>query len=91
MHTRHKICLEIAVGLLTMGLIGLTEPAQSLLRGTMPPNETPFQADDRYMGAGLLPFITCFFPSLLLYLYVVFSLLWIKLRGRLSSSKALER
>lgn len=81
MRTRHKICLGIALGLLILGLIGVTEPAQVLLRGTAPPNETPFQADDRYMGAGLAPIAYCILPSLILFLYVGLSLLWKKFLG----------
>jgi hypothetical protein len=85
MRTRDKICLGIALGLLILGLIGVTEPAQVLLRGTAPPNETPFQADDRYMGAGFAPIVCCMIPSLLLFLYVGVSLLWKRFRGKLAN------
>src|ERR1035441_2464431 len=91
MKRRHKICLGIAVGLLLLGLLGLTEWGQNLLRGVAPVNETPFQADDRYMGAGLAPIIYCVVASILLFAYVSLSLLWMRLRLRSSSSNAKVR
>jgi hypothetical protein len=69
MKTRHRIVLWLSVTLIGMFFLGESEPVHVFLRGTAPSSETPFMADDRYVGAGLAPFAYCLFPACALILY----------------------
>ena len=62
---RHLILLGVVVLLLAVFAYWMSDRGQMILRGTSPPGETPFQADDREMGAGLAPFVFALFPALL--------------------------
>jgi hypothetical protein len=73
MKTRHRIALCLSVALLVLFFIGESGPGQAFLRGKAPGAETPFMADDRYMGAGLAPFAYCLLPACVLLLYAVFT------------------
>jgi len=53
MKARQKIDLGLAAALLLLGFLGLTDTAQQWLRGSGRPNETGFERDARYVGAGL--------------------------------------
>ena len=91
MRTRHKVILSIAFALLVAGLLGLTDYGQQMLRGTSTPNETPFRADDRYMGAGLAPFVFCLLPAGLLYVYLLIDALITTLRKRRPQTNPSEK
>jgi hypothetical protein len=65
---RHRILLVIVVLLIAAFAFWMTDTGQMMLRGTSPPGETPFEADDREMGAGLAPFAFALLPGLLVVL-----------------------
>jgi hypothetical protein len=66
MKTRQKILLGLAVVLILLGFLGLTETAQRWLRGPDRAGETGFDRDDRYMGAGLAPAVYLIAPGVIL-------------------------
>ena len=69
MKLRQKIVLSFAALLCALFLIGESGPGQEFLRGTPKQNETHFETDDRYMGAGLAPFVYCLIPGIALFIY----------------------
>jgi hypothetical protein len=69
MRLRQKIILSFAALLCVLFLVGESGPGQELLKGKPKQNETHFEADDRYMGAGLAPFVYCLIPGVALFIY----------------------
>jgi hypothetical protein len=64
MRTRTKLCLATAAILLILFRIGISSRGQRYLIGT--PSADHWQRDDRYMGAGLAPYVYCLAPCLIL-------------------------
>lgn len=60
--TRTKLCLVTASILFALFLLGESPIGQRSLIGKLPPDH--FEADDRYMGAGLAPFAYCLLPAI---------------------------
>jgi hypothetical protein len=85
MKLRHRIVLMCAALLFALFLIGKSDSGQQVLRGKPKPNETHFEADDRYMGAGLAPFVYCLAPGTALFIYGVADILVYRLRRKASS------
>jgi hypothetical protein len=86
MRKLYVICLILAVVCAVLGLIGLTKSGQNALRGATPANETAFQADDRYIGAGLAPVIFGFVPATFLIVFVGIGIMRRKARIQLDPS-----
>ena len=71
MNLRQKTVLACSAFLCGLFFIGESDFGQEALRGTSKPNESHFEADDRYMGAGLAPFVYCLAPGVVLLIYGV--------------------
>jgi hypothetical protein len=82
MKLRHRIVLICAALLFALFLIGESDSGQGLLRGTPKPNETHFEADNRYMGAGLAPIVYCLVPGVVLFIYGVGDILLSRIRRK---------
>jgi hypothetical protein len=79
MKARQKIDLGLAAALLLLGFLGLTDTAQQWLRGSGRPNETGFERDARYVGAGLAPLAYLIAPGVILgTVGIVDSALWLR-------------
>jgi hypothetical protein len=61
-----QIAFGLAAVFLAFFLLGITDTGQTVLRGRIPPNATPFELDDIYMGAGLAPWVYGLAPAVLL-------------------------
>jgi hypothetical protein len=81
MKLRQKIILGLAALLCALFLIGESGRGQVLLRGKQKTDETHSEADDRYMGAGLAPFVYCLIPGAVLFIYGIGDVLVCKLRN----------
>jgi hypothetical protein len=79
---RHKILLPCGVILCALFLLGESDRGQELLRGKAGPNETHFEADDRFMGAGLAPLVYCLLPGGSMLIYVAADLVLATFRKR---------
>ncbi len=82
MKLRHRIVLIGAALLFGLFLVGESDSGQALLRGKPKSNETHFEADDRYMGAGLAPFAYCLAPGVALFLYGAADILLCRVRRK---------
>jgi hypothetical protein len=69
MRLRQKVVFAIAATLLLLFVLGASPRGQEFLRGKAPSSETHWQTDDRYIGAGLAPFVYCLVPGVVLFLY----------------------
>ena len=85
MKLRHRIVLICAAFLFVLFLMGKSDSGQQVLRGNSKPNETHFEADDRYIGAGLAPFVYCVAPGVALFLYGVADILVYRVRRKTSN------
>jgi hypothetical protein len=85
MKLRHRIVLTCAALLFALFLIGESHHGQELLRGKLRPNETPFDADDRFMGAAFAPLVYCLVPGAILLIYGVGDILITRARRRVAS------
>ena len=82
MKLRQKIVLACAGFLCGLFFIGESNFGQDVLRGTPNPKESHFEVDDRYMGAGLAPFVHCLAPGILLLIYWVGDILIMRAHRR---------
>jgi hypothetical protein len=85
MNVRHRIVLICSALLFGLFLIGESDSGQKLLRGKPKPDETHFEADDRYIGAGLAPFVYCLAPGVVLFIYGVADILLCRIRRNISN------
>ena len=84
MKRRHKIFLVLSALLVTLFIVGESERGQEILRGKAKPNETHFETDDRFFGAGLAPMIYCLVPGVLLFVYTIGDMLFCRVRRDVS-------
>jgi hypothetical protein len=66
---RHKIYLGCIIVLCALFFAGESDRGQDLLLGKPKPNETHWEADDRYMGAGLAPLVYCLVPAAIILIF----------------------
>ncbi len=69
MKLRHKIVLVLSAVLCLLFLLVESPPGRSFLLGKPSPSQTHWEADDRYMGAGLAPVVYCLAPGVALLVY----------------------
>jgi hypothetical protein len=81
MKLQTKIVLSVSLGLFIFFWFGITDRGQEVLRGRIPENASHVEADDRYMGAGLAPWVLGLIPSIFTGIWGL-GLLWADRRAK---------